>query len=227
MTCSNAVHNNGDDRDAALRGVGQVKMTLGRDIAAICSTMHPSTEAQGTTAISTSVHLSGINGNSATTHTQSITMGVLSTAWSICGTRPPTRPTPGTLGRNASTTANAWYCKPRRQSDGKWVSISEWHWKGCHYGSGQWYTTFEGYWIRMFRRCFKPSIKWQSARRLTRLREPALQARARWELRLPQARTTNPSFISEATNNQKITGLSGLMGDHKRPLWTVQADGRG
>ena len=35
------------------------------------------------------------------------------------------------------------------------------------------------------------------------------------------------SFISQATNNQKITGLCGPMGDHKRPLWTVQADGRG
>ena len=49
----------------------------------------------------------------------------------------------------------------------------------------------------------------------------------RWELRLPQASKTESGLVRSAINNQKITGLCGLMGDHKRPLWTVQAEGRG
>ena len=49
---------------------------------------------------------------------------------------------------------------------------------------------------------------------------------ARWELRLPQASKTESELVRSAINNQKITGLCGPMGDHKRPLWTVGAEGR-
>ena len=97
---------------------GRSKGPLSRDTAAICSTVHPSTEAQRTAAISTSFHLSSNDDNSVTTHTQSITTGVLPTAWSMWDA--------------AANTANwilgsKWYCKPRRQNDGKWFSISEWY----------------------------------------------------------------------------------------------------
>ena len=47
-----------------------------------------------------------------------------------------------------------------------------------------------------------------------------------WELRLPQASKTESELVRSAINNQKITGLCGPMGDHKRPLWTVGAEGR-
>jgi hypothetical protein len=48
---------------------------------------------------------------------------------------------------------------------------------------------------------------------------------SRWELRLPQASKTESELVRSAINNQKITGLCGPMGNHKRPLWTVGAEG--
>ena len=78
--------------------------------------MHPSTEAHRTTAISMSVLLSSNNNNSLTTHTQSVTIGVLSTVWSMLDAAANTAN--WILGRNASM-AKKWYCKTHRRSDGK------------------------------------------------------------------------------------------------------------
>ena len=48
----------------------------------------------------------------------------------------------------------------------------------------------------------------------------------RCELKSPQASKTELGLVQSAINNQKTTGLCGPMGDHKRPLWTVGAEGR-
>ena len=55
----------------------------------------------------------------------------------------------------------------------------------------------------------------------------AIMLYQQYELRSPQARFTHPSAKRSAINNQKITSLCGPIGDHKRPLWTAGADGRG
>ena len=77
---------------------------LSWDTAAICSTMHLSTEAQEAAAALPSVHSSSTDDNIVTTHTQPITAGVLSTAWSVWNTA--ARAANWIMGRNVSTTAN-------------------------------------------------------------------------------------------------------------------------
>ena len=83
---------------------GRSKRPLSWGTAATYSTMHLSTEAQGTTAILTNVPHSSNNDSSVTTHTQSITNRVLSTAWSMWDAAANTAN--WILGRNCSTTAN-------------------------------------------------------------------------------------------------------------------------